>query len=83
LFRAIASKHPDQGFIVHSDQGSQYGAHDYQNLLQQFGMITSMSRKANCYDHAPMESFWGLLKTERVHHRRFTTRQQAMQEITE
>ncbi len=83
LFRATASKHPDKGLIAYSDQVSQYGAHDYQNLLQQFGMIASISRKANCHDNATMESFWGLLKAELVHHRRFKTRQQAMQEITE
>ena len=83
LFRATASKHPDKGLITHSDQGSQYCASDYQNLLQQFGMIASMSRKGDCYDNAPMESFWGILKTELVHHRKFKTRQQAIQEITE
>lgn len=83
LFRATASKHPDKRLIAHSDQGSQYCAHDYQNLLQQFGMIASMSRKGDCYDNAPMESFWGILKTELVHHRRFKTRQQAIQKITE
>ena len=83
LFRATASKHPDKGLIAHSDRGGQYCAHDYQNLLQQFGMIASMSRKGDCYDNAPMESFWGILKTELVHHRRFKTRQQAIQEITE
>lgn len=83
LFRAVASKHPDQGLIAHSDQGSQYCAHDYQNLLQQFGMIASMSRKGDCYDNAPMESFWGILKNELVHHRKFKTRQQAIHEITE
>lgn len=83
LFRAAASKHPDKGLIAHSDQGSQYCTHDYQDLLQQFGMIASMSRKGDCYDNAPMESFWGILKTELVHHRRFKTRQQAIQEITE
>ncbi len=46
-------------------------------------MIASMSRKSDCYDNAPMESFWGILKTELVHHRRFKTRQQAIAEITE
>ncbi len=52
-------------------------------LLQQSGMVASMSRKGDCYDNAPMESFWGILKTELVYHRRFKTRQQAIQEITE
>ncbi len=83
LFRATANKHPDKGLILHSDRGSQYCAHDYQDLLQQFGIIASMSRKGDCYDNTPMESFWGILKTELVHHRRFKTRQQAIQEITE
>ncbi|MBA3756727.1 MAG: IS3 family transposase, partial [Nitrosomonas sp.] len=82
-FRATAKEHPDKGLIAHSDRGSQYCAHDYQKLLKQFGMIASMSRKGNCYDNAPMESFWGILKTELVHHGRFKTRQQAIQQITE
>ena len=46
-------------------------------------MTASMSRKGNCYDNAPMESFWGTLKQELVHHRRYHTRQEAIQEITE
>ncbi len=46
-------------------------------------MASSMSRKGDCWDNAPMESFWGALKNELVHHRRFTTRQQAKEEITE
>jgi putative transposase len=83
LFRACATKRPGKGLIHHSDRGSQYCAHDDQKLLKQFGMIPSMSRKGNCWDNAPMESFWGTLKTERVHHRRFATRDQARQEITE
>ena len=62
---------------------AQYCAGAYQDLLQQFGMVASMSRKGNCWDNAPMESFWGTLKTELVHHRRFATRDQARQEITE
>lgn len=46
-------------------------------------MNASMSRRGNCYDNAPMESFWGTLKNELVHHSRYRTRQEAMQEITE
>ena len=46
-------------------------------------MIPSMSRKGNCYDNAPMESFWGTLKNELVHHRRYETREQARREIAE
>ena len=83
LFRAVAAKRPAKGLIHHSDRGSQYCAHDYQKLLEQFGIKASMSRKGNCYDNAPMESFWGTLKQELVHHRRYRTRQEAIQEITE
>ena len=83
LFRAVALRRPDKGLMHHSDHGSQYCSRDYQDLLGQFGMVASMSRKGNCWDNAPMESFWGVLKTELVHHRRFASREQARQEITE
>jgi len=83
LFRAVETKQPESGLIHHSDQGSQYCAHEYRKLLDQFGIKTSMSRKGNCYDNAPMESFWGTLKNELVHHCRYRTRQQAIREITE
>ena len=83
LFRAVAAKRPGKGLIHHSDRGSQYCARKYRKLLNQFGMAASMSRKGNCYDNAPMESFWGTLKRELVHHRRYGTRQEAMQDITE
>ena len=83
LFRAVASKRPQKGLIHHSDRGSQYCSLDYQKLIEQFGMTASMSRKGNCYDNAPMESFWGTLKQELVHHRRYHTRQEAIQDITE
>jgi len=83
LIRAVAAKRPAAGLIHHSDRGSQYCAHDYQRLLTQFGMKASMSRKGNCYDNAPIESFWGTLKNELVHHRRFATRQQAKEEVSE
>lgn len=46
-------------------------------------MRASMSRRGNCYDNAPIESFWGMLKNELVHHRPYATRQEAMKEITE
>lgn len=83
LFRAVAAKRPAKGLIHHSDRGSQYCSPKYRKLLEQFGMIASMSRRGNCYDNAPMESFWGILKQELVHHRRYSTRQEAIQEITE
>ena len=83
LFRAVAAKRPAKGLIHHSDRGSQYCSHAYRKQLQQFGMQASMTRKGDCWDNAPMESFWGSLKNELVHHRRFTTREQATREITE
>jgi putative transposase len=83
LFKAMAAKHPDKGLIHHSDRGSQYCSQEYRDLLGQFGLQASMSRKGNCYDNAPMESFWGTLKQELVHHRRYRTRQEAIRDITE
>src|SRR3990172_7102923 len=83
LDQAVCAKRPTPGLIHHSDRGSQYCAQDYQGLLRQFEMKASMSRRGNCYDNAPMESFWGTLKNELVHHRRYETREQATREITE
>jgi transposase InsO family protein len=83
LVKAVWAKRPRPGLIHHSDRGSQYCAQDYQTQLRQFGLTPSMSRKGNCYDNAPMESFWGTLKNELVHHRRYETREQARREITE
>jgi putative transposase len=83
LFKAIAAKRPLEGLIHHSDRGSQYCSHEFRNILEQYGLTASMSRKGNCYDNAPMESFWGTLKQELVHHRRYRTRQEAIRDITE
>jgi putative transposase len=83
LRKALTTKRPGPGLLHHSDRGSQYCARDYQEQLRQFGLIPSMSRKGNCYDNAPMESFWGTLKNELVHHRRYATRAQARHEIAE
>jgi len=83
LFRAVAAKRPGSGLIHHSDRGRQYCAHEYRKLVDQFRMRVSMSRRGNCYDNAPMESFWGTLKNELIHHRRYKTREEAIREITE
>jgi transposase InsO family protein len=83
LFKAVSAKRPAKGLLHHSDRGSQYCSLEYRKLLVQFGMKTSMSGKGNCYDNAPMESFWGTLKQELVHHRRYATRNEAMREIRE
>jgi putative transposase len=83
LNQAVMTKRPAAGLVHHSDRGSQYCSHAYQGLVRQFGMQASMSRRGNCYDNAPMESFWGTLKNELIHQRRYATRQQAIDEITE
>lgn len=83
LFRAVQQKQPTAGLIHHSDRGGQYCAYNYQDILEQFGMRASMSRRGNCYDNAPMESFWGTLKNELVHHCRYTTRAEAEASIRE
>ena len=62
----------------HSDRDSQYCSSAYRALQANYGIKTSMSRKGNCWDNAPMESFFGALKTESLHHYRFATQEQAM-----
>ena len=67
LFRAVAAKRPGKGIVHHSDRGSQYCAHDYRKLLDQFGMTASMSRKGNCYDNGvPRTLNGGALQEMRV-----------------
>ena len=83
LMMAMSAKRPAAGLIHHSDRGSQYCALEYASLLDRFGVRASMSRKGNCYDNAPMESFWGVLKNEQVHHCRYNTSQEAIHDITE
>jgi putative transposase len=76
-------RRPGKGLLVHSDRGSQYASGRFQALLKDQGCVCSMSRKGNCWDNAPAESFFHTLKTELIHHRRFETREQAKQEIFE
>ncbi len=74
---------PQTGLVHHSDRGSQYASHDYQAVLKEYGMTPSMSRKGNCWDNAPMESFFNSLKNERTHHQRYDTREQARRDTFE
>jgi putative transposase len=83
LEQAVLARRPAAGLIHHSDRGSQYCSHEYQGLLAGHGMRASMSRKGNCYDNAPAESFWGTLKTELMHHRRYRSRSEAEREIAD
>src|ERR1700757_3090248 len=81
LRMAIAAQRPSAGLIHHSDRGVQYASADYRKLMQSAGLRASMSRKGDCYDNAPMESFFHTLKTELVHHRRYATRAEATRDI--
>ncbi len=83
LEQAVETRRPASGLIHHSDRGAQYASHEYRGLLQSYEMRASMSRRGNCYDNAPVESFWGTLKTELVHHRRYETRSEARRDIAE
>lgn len=76
-------RRPDKGLLVHSDRGSQYASGRFQTMLKDHGYIGSMSRKGNCWDNAPAESFFHTLKTELIHHCRFETREEAKQQIFE
>jgi putative transposase len=53
-----------KGALIHSDRGSQYCSHEYWKRIEKYGLVCSMSKKGNCWDNAPMESFWGKLKYE-------------------
>ena len=83
LRAAYWRKKPKPGLMHHSDRGSQYCSATYRALQASYGMRTSMSRKGNCWDNAPMESFFGTLKTESLHHYRFVTREQTRQVVFE
>jgi putative transposase len=81
LMMAIQRQRPAAGLIHHSDRGVQYASHDYRAILAAAGIIASMSRKADCFDNAPMESFFHTLKTEHVHHRHYATRAEAQRDV--
>lgn len=77
LHMAIRQRRPQHGLIVHSDQGQQYAGSAYRTVLQQHGIVQSMSRKGNCLDNAVAESFFSNLKNELVHHIVFEDRDEA------
>lgn len=81
LLMALWRRNPDSELLHHSDRGSQYASADFQALLAEHGIVCSMSGTGNCYDNAAMESFFGLLKRERVHRRRYRTRQEARTDL--
>jgi putative transposase len=83
LLMALKTRKPKMGLVWHTDRGSQYAADSHRELIQEYGILQSMSRKGNCYDNAVAESFFHSLKTELTHHIKFETRSQANQAIFE
>jgi putative transposase len=81
LTMATGRRKPAPGLLHHSDRGSQYASGPFQDQLAGSGMICSMSRKGNCWDNAPTESFFNSLKNERVHGTRYATRQAAAADV--
>lgn len=81
LRMAINRQRPPPGLIHHSDRGIQYASEAYRRALATANITPSMSPKGDCWDNAPMESFFHTLKTERVHHRDDTTRDEARRDL--
>jgi transposase InsO family protein len=83
LEMALARRLPGAGLVAHSDRGSQYASEHYRRLLAGHGIVCSMSRRANCWDNAPMESFFASLKKELTRGENFVTRAEARAELFE
>lgn len=83
LKMAIHRRKPSKGLLHHSDRGVQYASYVYQDVLKKHNMVCSMSRKGNCWDNAPMESFFSTLKTECIDGKIYLSRSQAKREIFE
>lgn len=83
LRMAIWKRKPAKGLLWHTDRGSQYASDSHRELLKQYGICQSMSRKGNCWDNAVSESFFHTLKTELIHHQTFRSREAAKQAIFE
>lgn len=81
LDRALVTRRPAPGLLHHSDRGAQYAAHRYQRRLVAAGLVSSMSRKGNCYDNAPMESWFATLKIEYLKGRTLASRALAQSEL--
>jgi len=83
LERAVTTRRPAPGLLHHSDRGIQYACTAYQTMLRQHGMVSSMSRRGDCWDNAVVESFFASLKVERLHERRFVTPEQVEAEVSD
>jgi len=78
---AVRQRSVSGPLLLHSDRGCQYASAEFRHSLQQHGVVASMSRKANCYDNAAMESFWSTLKQELIYRRQFASHAEAQLEI--
>ena len=83
LQQAIDLRQPGPGLIVHSDRGSQYASFDYQQRLATYHFRQSMSRRGNCYDNAPMESFYRSFKVECVYWDQYATHDEATRAVVD
>ena len=81
LLMAVWRRKPDTAVIVHSDQGSQFSSHDWQHFLKHHNLVGSMSRRGNCHDNAVAESFFQLLKRERIRQKIYATREDARRDV--
>jgi len=81
LKMAIENEKPEKGLIFHTDQGSEYVAHKFQNTLKAASLVSSMSRKGKCLDNAMAESFFHTMKTEVIHHKKYKTMKSVKRDI--
>lgn len=81
LLMAVWRRKPEKTVIVHSDQGSQFTSHDWQSFLKAHNLCSSMSRRGNCHDNAVAESFFQLLKRERIRQKTYSSRDEARQDV--
>jgi putative transposase len=81
LKSAYWRRKPAPGLIMHTDRGTQYASEIHRGLIKDYGIVQSMSRKGNCWDNSPIESFFKTLKVERVHQLRYETRAQAKLDV--
>ena len=83
LIQAIILRSSLQGLVIHSDRGSQYASLAFEQCLSKHGLVQSMSRRGNCYDNAPMESFYKSFKMEEVYRQKYQTHEQATRGVAD
>jgi len=81
LLMAVWRRQPEEEVVVHSDQGSQFSSYDWQDFLKAHNLVGSMSHRGNCYDNAVAESFFQLLKRERIKRRTYSDREEARRDV--